>query len=577
MILQALNSLYSRLGDVAPFGYSVQLISCCITIDSHGKLLGFVPLIREEGKRKQKRSMQVFGQSKPTGKGINPCFLWDNPSYLLGCTNDESKKERTEESFIASRDFHLGLEKEINHPSYSAVCRFLESWNPKESSTHPELAEYENGFFVFRLSDELRFVHEIPEIKKWWDQKLQAIDPSNEHQNAYCLVSGKYGPVARIHEPKIKGVTGGSQAVALLCAVDKGFKAAESYGKHQGFNFPVGIDETFQYCTALNYLLARENNSSLTIGDATVVYWSEEPTPVEDVLSLMFSPPVSAEDASARNAIAKDLELISQGLFPPERFGNLETRFYVLGLSPNAARLSVRFWYVSTLREMLEHLQQHMQDLQICGKPEKEFAMPAVWQLTAETARESKDVSPLLAGAVMKAILTGQPYPEALYSAILRRLRMDRNMNYRRACILKACLNRNHSKDISMSLDPHYPDAAYHMGRLFAELEVAQEDALGKVNATIKDRYFGSASANPSSVFPRLIRLNQHHLGKLDDWKKRLREERIRDVCQKIDEFPNYLHPHKQGLFALGYYHQRADIFTKKEKPTEPETVAAVE
>ncbi|WP_013630167.1 type I-C CRISPR-associated protein Cas8c/Csd1 [Rubinisphaera brasiliensis] len=588
MILQALNSLYSRLENdpetqIAPFGYSPQKIVGSIVIDRDGQLIDFVPQYREEGKKRIARTVQVCGGAKPSGSGINPCFLWDNPAYLLGYKPDDTKPERTREAFEASRQLHLSYEKEIDTPDYSAVCRFLENWNPDEAANYPALVDNATGFFVFQISGKQQYAHQNEAIKRWWNQRLQGSESEAAGLQGICLVTGETQIMARLHEPKIKGVRDAQAAGAALVSFNA--NAYESYGKSQSYNAPVSEQAAFQYCTALNYLLARENNRSLTIGDATVVYWSEEPTPVEDVLSLMFSPPVSAEDASTRNAIAKDLELISQGLFPPERFGNLETRFYVLGLSPNAARLSVRFWYVSTLREMLEHLQQHMQDLQMCGKPEKEFAMPAVWQLTAETARESKDVSPLLAGAVMKAILTGQPYPEALYSAILRRLRMDRNMNYRRACILKACLNRNHRlgtnsqlpKEVSVSLDPEYPDAAYHMGRLFAELEKSQEDALPGLNATIKDRFFGAASATPASVFPRLIRMNQHHLSKLEGGSKHYHEKRIQEICQQINTFPSHLQLHQQGLFALGYYHQRADIFTKKEKPTEPEKVAAAE
>ncbi|HEY3391425.1 MAG TPA: type I-C CRISPR-associated protein Cas8c/Csd1, partial [Lacipirellulaceae bacterium] len=243
---------------------------------------------------------------------------------------------------------------------------------------------------------------------------------------------------------------------------------------------------------------------------------------------------------------------------------------YVLGLSPNAARISVRFWLESTLGKVLANLRQHFADLRIArGERDPEF--PAAWLILRETVRDSKDIPPLLGGAVMRAILMGTPYPSMLLSSMIRRIRADREVRYVRAAAIKAHLNRNTrsgidplDKELEMSLDPTRAEPTYHLGRLFAELEKSQEDALPGINATIKDRYFGAASATPASVFPRLIRMSQHHLGKLDGGNRTYHEKRIQEILGNVDQFPSHLSLRDQGLFAIGYYHQRQDIFTKK-------------
>lgn len=589
MILQSLNQFYERLTEdpeieIAPYGYSFQKISFCIVLNPKGKLIQFSDIRRESGKRLAAQEIQVCGGAKPSGSGLNPCFLYDNTSYLLGYKLDDSNPDRTKEAFEASREYHLSLEKEIDHPSYTAVCQFLRSWEPESVANHPELTEADKCFLVFQISGEERYVHEILKIKSWWDSYLESQQESRDAVNAFCLVTGKKQRLARLHEPKIKGVSGAQPGGAPLVSSNE--KAFNSYGKDQGYNAPISEQTAFQYCTALNYLLSRKNKRRFTIGDATVVFWTERTSPMEHLFSAFMDPELKAEDESLRENLNRLLKQIARGQYPSQELGDWDTPFYVLGLSPNSGRISVRFWYMCSLGEIFSHLSQHMQDLEICGKPEKELAMPAIWQLLAETVRDNKDLPPLLAGSVMKAILSGQAYPQMLYSSILRRIRMDRQINYRCTSLLKACLNRQTrlqtysqlQKEISVSLDPDYPDPAYHMGRLFAELEKSQEDALPELGATIKDRFFGAASATPGSVFPRLIRMNQHHLGKLEPAGKTYHEKRIQEICQKLNLFPSHLNLQQQGLFALGYYHQRQDIFTKKTsrkttEKTESETV----
>lgn len=572
MILQALNGYYERVAaepdtGIAPFGFSRQKIAFRVVLNADGTLHGIEDHRVERNGKDVARLVLVCGDAKPPGQGINPCFLWDNAAYMLGWKPDDEKPERTRECFETFRQHHLDLEEAVDDPAFTAVCRFLEAWDPDTADEHGTLAEVGPGFGVFTLRAEEGHIHDRTRIVEFWRERTTA--PADEAgDTAQCLVTGEVGPVARLHEPKIKGVAGAQSAGALL--VSYNCDAFESYGHDQGDNAPVGERIAFQYCTALNHLL-RDEHRRFRIGDTTTVFWTERPTPAENVLGLAFNTPVGVEDTDRVNELKGILGSIGQGA-QPAALDDGGTPFFVLGLAPNAARLSVRFWHVSTLSEIVDRVRRHFEDLHL-DRTERDPEFPAVWQLLRETARESKDVPPLLGGALMRAILTGQPYPSALYTAVLRRIRADRTVNHVRAAILKACLTRQHPElELPVSLDPDRPEPAYHMGRLFAVLEKAQEDALPGLNATIKDRYFSSVSATPAGVFPRLIRMNQHHMAKLDTGPRIHRERSKQEIADRIDGFPNHLGLTDQGLFALGYYHQRRDLFTKKSDAPTPET-----
>ncbi|HEX6986035.1 MAG TPA: type I-C CRISPR-associated protein Cas8c/Csd1, partial [Planctomycetaceae bacterium] len=478
---------------------------------------------------------------------------------------------------------HLEVEREIDDPAFSAVCRFLERWNPDHAATHEELAQVTGGFGVFRIAGTEGHVHDRPKVRDWWLGRLRSSDGAGERMQ--CLVTGEVAPIARIHEPKIKGVWGAQTAGALL--VSYNFDATESYGKTQSYTGPVSEEAAFRYAVALNKLLEPGSRQKVQLGDATTVFWTEKPTPAEAIFGFVFESR-QAEDPRLKLRVGHALKSLAEGRYPGEDLGDPETPFYVLGLSPNAARLSVRFWWQSTLGEVAGNVGRHVRDLAIVRPPNApEFL--TTFQLLRETAREAKDIPPLLSGGLARSVLTGTAYPQAFYAALVRRLRADREVSYVRAAAIKACLNRSVrlrdrdlppdlrplDKELPVSLDPDRPEPAYQLGRLFAALEKVQEEALPGLNDTIKDRYFGAASATPASVFPRLIRLSQHHLGKLDNRAYRLsHEKRLQEICGRLDGFPSHLSLRDQGLFAIGYYHQRQDFFTKKGRGEAPEAEA---
>jgi CRISPR-associated protein Csd1 len=572
MILQALNSYYERLAkdsdvNVALFGFSRQKIAFCVTMNPDGSLHALDDIRDQRDKKWIPKSLVVCGNSKPSGSGINPGFLWDNPTYLLGYRPNDPKPERTRASFEAFRQRHLQAEQAIDDAEFSAVCRFLESWNSGNAACEQQLASLGSGFGVFRIRATDHFVHERSAVRTWWKSQLIVTDDDEAPIVGQCLISGRIGPLARLHEPKIQGVSGAQTTGALIVSFSN--TAYASYGKNGGENAPVSEAAAFQYCTALNHLLRLGSPQRIQIGDTTTVFWTEKPTAAENLLPWIFEPTKEAEDAALKTKIHSVLKCIAEGGYPAT-FSEPDTPFYILGLSPNAARISIRFWLPSTMGSLVDNLHHHFADLRII-RSERNNEFPAAWQLIRETVRESKDIPPLLAGALMRSILTGQPYPSMLFRSMIRRIRADREVRYLRVATIKAFLNRNTrfridplDKELGMSLDPGRKEQAYQLGRLFAELEKSQEDALPGINNTIKDRYFCGASATPASVFPRLIRLNQYHLNKLDKGKRIFHERCIQEIVGTLSAFAAHLSLRDQGLFAVGYYHQRQNIFAKK-------------
>lgn len=564
MILQALSDYYSRVAEgddseIADFGYSRQKIAFEVLIEPDGTLVDIHDIREDRDGRKTPKSLVMPGGAKPSGSGLNPTLFWDNPAYMLGFNAEGKKPERTQKSFEAFRQLHMDHEKQIDDPQFSAVCRFLDKWNPADAAKFEFLSEM-TGFGTFRLRGETRFVHESAAVTRFWLTQLQ--NQPSDSPIGQCLVAGTVGPLARLHEPKIKGVWGAQSMGAAIVSFN--LDAFESYGKEQSFNAPVGETAAFRYCTALNHLLREQSPQRVQIGDASTVFWTDKPSPIEDIFGPLVAPPF--EDDALRERMNVVLVQIARGQYPRE-LGAPETRFFVLGLSPNASRISIRFWHQSTLGDLVANLHKHFDNLEI-ARSDRDIDFPSFRQILNETGRRLKekveDIPPLLSGALMRSILLGTRYPDLLYMSVLRRMRADRRIGHIRAAVLKACLVRNFDKEVSVGLDENRPEPAYHLGRLFAALEKAQEDALPGLNDTIKDRFFGAASASPGAVFPRLIRLSQHHLGKLDRGHRIGHERRIQSICKRLDGFSKQLNLPEQGLFAIGYYHQRLDIFTKK-------------
>lgn len=590
--LRALDQLYDRLAgderyDLAPSGYSAQKVGFCVVLNPDGTLSAIQDERDASGKKPFARLLSLPGHAKRSGKGLNPCFLWDNSAYLLGYKSNDDKPERTAQAFAAFRQRHLDLANAepalAAEPGFAAVCSFLQDWTlVRALELKAQLDEFAATVFgVFRLANELTYIHDRPAIRAYWTRSQAAADPAA--LRGQCLVTGEGDqPLAKLIEPAIKGVrdarSGGAKIVSFNC------DSFTSYGKEQAFNAPISQGAAFRHATALNALLVgpRSRLHRIQVGDATTVFWTEQATATEGFLADFLEGHIpedepTVQDEPLRARLCAFLEVLREGggRDVDGLAGETDIPFYVLGLSPNAARLAIRFWAAGTLAGFVGNLRAHFDALRLIRRhPAQEPEFPPAWLLLRQTARESKDIPPLLAGPLLRAILAGAPYPATLASAVLNRIRADHDIGYLRCALLKAFLNRNHQFDLPMSLDPARPEPAYRLGRLFAALEKTQEDALPRINATIRDRFYSAASATPRSVFPRLLRTYQHHLSKAVAERglglKVNRERLVQEICSGLADMPAHLGLEGQSLFALGYYHQRQALYTKPESEALP-------
>jgi len=587
MILAALNGYYQRLQEedsdsISPPGYSQEKISFAIVLALDGSVVDVLDVRDTSGKKPAPAVMSVPQPEKRT-VGIRANFLWDKTSYVLGVSANSKRSDLEHAAFKALHQQALAQESD---PGLKALLAFLEDWQPSAFRENPKFAAHAEAMLdtniVFRLDGEQRYLHERAAARNTWARESASASSSVQ---ATCLVTGERAPVARLH-PAIKGVMGAQSSGASIVAFNQ--ESFTSYGKEQGDNAPVSEQVTFAYTTALNHLLRRGSRQQLRIGDTTVVFWAQAPEKsvaeaAEDVFAGFFD--VRDDDARSIQQLREVLEQVRQGLPLRDLNRGLDdgTRIFVLGLAPNASRLSIRFWETDSLAVFAQRLSRHFDDLHLEPSPWR--VPPPVWRLLLATApnrdgkAKSEDVPPQLAGELTRAILTGGRYPRSALNTVIMRLRADGDERAfgARASLIKAILTRDarlgHHTDKGeppVSLDTTNTDPGYLLGRLFSTLENVQRAALGKqINATIRDRYYGAASATPASVFPVLVRTAQHHLSRLRKDKPGFAVNLEKEIGEIIDllgpTFPKSLRIEAQGHFAIGYYHQTQARFARAE------------
>lgn len=576
MILQALKEYYDRLArdpgsDIPRFGYSREKIRWAIVIDREGNLVPPVLDLRETNGRKPLPREMIVPQRVKKSVNVAANFLWGDTGSTLGMSTKKYRdSDRPHKDFVAFCEKLQTIGGDLDDDGMRAILAFAKSWNPADVASLENWDEIVDSTVVFRLDGDRCFIHDRQKIR---DAYAGTMSDSAQSKMGICLVTGEETPMAVIH-PAIHGVRGAQSSGANIVSFNQ--ESFRSYGKEQGANAPVGEYAAFAYTTALNWLLRSGSSQKIQIADATTVFWAERPSLMERSLFSMFNPPSEkkegeiVDDPARAREVGIFLEALRKGTYH-DLDADDGAKFYILGLSPNAARISVRFWYEGTVEELAERLGKHLRDIQIGKQSPNNPEIPGMWQLLSQTALQGKldNVSPLLGGTLMRAILTGGKYPESLLAALIGRIRaeQDNKINYVRMSLLKGCLVRNHTKEVSVSLNKENREPAYLLGRLFAVLEGAQEDALGIT--TIKDRYFSSASATPRAVFPILLRLNQHHVSKGEHGGRYTRM--VGEIMENLpaEKLPTHMTLEGQGLFAIGYYHQRNDFFKKQDKTAE--------
>ena len=588
MILQALVEYYEALErkeKITSPGWCRARVAYGLDISEQGELMGVIPLKKEQ--QKGKKTVWVpqdltVPQMVSRCSGVSANFLCDHSGYMLGIDN-KGKPERSRECFEYAKKKHKDILGNISSPAARAVCRFFDCWAPDRAAENPylvpELEEIISGSnLVFMIDGE--YVHEDPDIMQCWEEYSRQ---SGTGPEGVCLVTGRREEIARIHGT-IKGVRGAQSSGAALVSFNA--PAFESYGKEQSFNAPVGTYAAYAYTTALNSLLSDRSHGT-TIGDTAVVYWSEEGDERYQNIFACVSEP-TMENQEIVDGVFKNLvEGKAVAVQDVKDSLDMEKRFYILGLAPNAARLAVRFFYQDSFGNILKHIKEHYDRMEIVRPAADAVEYLGIWRMLQETVnKKSRDKKPVpsMSGTVYRSIISGSRYPATLYQAVLGRIRAEQDdgdsriykITRGRAAIIKAYLlkNGNIREEITMALNEDSNNTAYILGREFAVLEAIQEEANPGINATIKDKYFNSACATPAAIFPILFKLKNSHIKKMNNGAKEIYYEKM--LCDLQGRLtvaegqraacPRRLTLEEQGMFILGYYHQTQKRYEKKIK-----------
>lgn len=564
MILHALNDYYQRRQrssnpqDRLPaFGLEEKEIPFVIEIDTEGRMVNLADTRTLDGKKKiGQRFLVPQGIKKTSGVAAN--LLWDTAEYVLG-VDTKGKPERVAEQHVA---FHARLEalpqNARDDAGIQAILAFLNTIDLKQLESLPAWPDIlaTNPVMTFRLHGDVELVCQRPAVV------AATAQTSDDPPDGICLVSGNPMAIERLH-PAIKGVWGAQTSGANIVSFN--LDAFNSYGKSRGANAPLGKPATFAYTTALNHLLARDSRQRIQVGDTSTVFWAEQANDLENALPDLFGEPRKDNPNQGTDALKVLYQAVQSGKFMK---GSANDRFHVLGLAPNAARIAIRFWETASALELAKRIARHFDDIKIARAPHDPEHL-SLFRLLTSLALQGKadNIPPNVGGEVMRAILEGLPYPAPLLNLAVQRCRAEQKPTYARAAIIKASLNRvirrtHNEKEFMVMLDPTNTHPAYLLGRLFATLEKIQEEASPGLNATIRDRYYGAASSTPVAVFTTLLRLHNHHLGKLSKGRAVQMERLVGEIMGGLDDFPRILALPDQGRFALGYYHQRQAFFT---------------
>lgn len=583
MILQALYEYYQRKAadpdsNIAPRGFEWKEIPFIIVIDNEGHFVNLEDTRSGEGRLRRAKSFLVLKtKGRPGSKASEIAnVLWDHWGYVLGQPKDETEKaiidaKKQNNTFVAHVR-QLSVKYPKNDP-FAAVFRFYE-----QEDSIPMLLQHENWKecykipgcnLSFRIAGNSDIIAEHDDLRNEVEvTSLPNDEEQTEATEGICLITGEKLPIAILHSAT--SLPGGKSGGKLVGFQKK--SGYDSYYKEQGLNAPISKMAEDAYTTALNVLLGKDSKNKFKIADTSVVFWSQKQNDFENQFSFFFSaPPKDDPDQNIR---------VVKALFEAIHTGKLntggDTPFYILGLAPNAARISIRFWKIGKVAEFAMNIAKHFEDLEIERSKNDEKEYFSLFNLLSNVSFEFKvdNVPPNLAGKVIESVLDGTKYPDTLQQQCIRRIRAEQHVNRIRAAILKAYLNRKNTiyntneKLITMSLDLENKNQGYLCGRLFAVLEKIQEAAQPGINATIKDRYYGAASSTPVTVFGRLLNLSNHHLAKIGGGNKTYYEKMIQEIMTGVSSngLPTHLSLDDQSRFAIGYYHQRQDLFTSKKK-----------
>lgn len=580
MILQALVKHYEDLlsqGEKIPrLGWGKAKVSFGLNLNEKGEIEQlFVLRAPQETGKKQVIAPQVFEVPQPVKRSVDikPNFLCDNSTYLFG-VDGKGKPERSIQCFQASQKLHQSVLDQVDAPSAKSILRYFESWDPEQAmlqlffkENEKELMAGSNILFYF----DGKSVLQDEKIRRAWQAYYDRIEGGTL---GTCMVTGKETSLAVLH-PTIKGIVGAQAMGTSLVSFNA--PAFCSYEKEQGGNAPVGEYAAFAYAAALNELLDDREHKKV-IGDTTVVYWAEGGEEIYQNVAMAAMFGINEDGGITDQELSMIFNKIQRGepVEVEDQWMDTERHFYILGLAPNAARLTVRFFLEDSFGNILKHVGEHYKRLEIVKPAYDTFQSLPMWKLLSETVNKNakdKSPSPQMAADTLQSVIMGRPYPASLLNGVMIRIRAEKEITRGRAAIIKAYYLRNANRECSkeqgvleMELNEQCTNVPYTLGRLFAVLEQVQQEANPGINATIKDKYFNSAASTPANVFPVLLNLAQKHMRKLNEGQKIYFDKQIGELMVLIGEdYPKRLNLPKQGAFQLGYYCQTQKRYQKKE------------
>lgn len=569
MILESLVTYYERLVNnktLPEFGWSRIKISFAIDIDENGEIMQFIDL-RESvlGRTTSEHSPRemVLPSAENRSSNIISNFLWDNSSYILGMSSNINKQKDDHLKYKKCKEKHESILKDVEDPFAKAIINYFKKMDLNNENRfngmQKEILE-KSVNLTFRFKG--RFANEDSAIKEAYEKYIK----SKKGDQSICSITGKRSMIEVTH-PKIKGAGGQSAGTNL---VSFNVESSESFGKKQGFNAPISVYAAHAYTSALNYLVSDKKHCQ-RLGDTVIVYWAETgETQYQDLFSIFW-------DENNRNITDNELSDILESLCSGNQIKwddellDPTNDFYILGIYPNNARQSVKFFYYNSFGYILENVKKHYEDIKIGASYDNVYSVNP-FNLAVQTAlkKEKKAIKPRLIIDLLEAIIYGTPYPNTLFNGVMIRLRAGDILNKEKAGIIKGYLIRNltfNNKEVlTVSLNRESDYKPYVLGRVFCILEeVQKKSANTTLNTTIKDKYFNSAAATPGIVFPTLIKLSKHHFRKMKQGNRLYYEKKLEGLLDKIDcEFPKRFSLTEQGSFQLGYYHQKNDLFEKK-------------
>lgn len=576
MLLQSLVKLYETLaqkGEIEKSGWSPVKISYGLCLDNDGNIdkIIFLKQKTSDGKKEIPKPISLPMPVKRSS-GVASNFLYENSTYLFGY-DSSGKPDRAAKAYQACKEKHCKILENCDSDAAVSIKKFFDHTieNVQDEllscgCTQPMVDEILGKGANMLLMPLGKYPFDFDEICRAWDENYA----NSDGEKGICLVTGKYDKIAVLH-PLIKNVKGSQSAGASLISFNG--SAFESYGKTQGYNATVSEYAAFAYAAALNKLIS-DTDHRINVGDTTVVCWTEDAEPAYQ--NLLYSA-LYGNDTVSQEDLKSAITNISQGktvnwekvpLHP-------DNKFYILGISPNSARLSVRFFIKNTFGKVMQNVLLHEEQMKIVRPSFETREHLTLWQTVSQTVNpKSKDKSckPHLAGDVLNAILNGTSYPATLYYGVQSRISAEREITWGKAAIIKAYLMRNiktiPKEDLTVELNEHSENKAYLLGILFSNLEEIQNAANPGIKATIKDRYFTSASSTPALIFPLLIELAQAHLKKIGETSRKIYyQKKLTETMSKLGtEFPVRLKLEEKGMFQLGYYHQTQKRYTRKEE-----------